>query len=187
MRRFVAVVAVAVGLVVLAPQTALAKSVPASQWAPKFCSAISNFQQQLSKDGDKADAVLSGNVTNLSQAKSTLVGFMNKAVEDADTARSELARAGTPKVVNGSKIAMRFVTAFQTARGLFATAKTDAERLPTKTLAGFEAATRKLTASLSKGSNALSSSSKSVQSLDTSGKVAAALRAEPKCAFLQNA
>jgi hypothetical protein len=187
MRRSLTAVAVVVLFVVLAPGAAAAKTLPAAQWVPKFCAALSTFQQHLSKDGTKADAVLSGNITSLADAKSTLAGFMAKAVKDADTVISALKRAGAPNAANGSKIAARFVTGFQTVRRLYASARTAAQHLPTKTLAGFESSTKKLTSDLSKGVNGLTATIKSIQSLDTSGNVGAALRAEPTCAFLQNA
>jgi hypothetical protein len=187
MRRCFIALGVVIALVVLAAGVASAKTVPPPQWAPKFCNAISTFQDHLSKDGNKADAVLSGDITSLAGAKSTLVAFMGKAVADADTALAALQRAGAPNAPNGSKLTSRFVSAFRTARGVFASGKTTAQGLPTKTLARFEAATEKLSADLTQGGNTLAATTKGVQSLDTSGKIAAALQAEPKCAFLQNA
>jgi hypothetical protein len=186
MRRPLSAVAGVVLFVVLASGSAAAKTVPAAQWAPKFCVALSTFQQHLANDGKHAEAVLSGNITSLTQAKSTLAGFMAKAVKDADTVIAALKRAGTPDTTNGSKIAARFVQGFQAARRLYATARTDAQHLPTKTLVGFEASTKKLTSALTDGGRSLSASVNSVQTLDTSGKLARALQAEPTCAFLQN-
>jgi hypothetical protein len=187
MRRSLAAVAVVVLFVVLAPEGAAAKSVPAAQWAPKFCAALSTFQQRLAKDGSKADAVLSGDITSLAEAKSTLAGFMAKAVKDADTVISALTRAGAPHAANGAKIGARFVTGFETVRRLYASARTAAQQLPTKTLAGFESSTKRLTSDLSKGVKSLTTTINSIQALDTSGNVGAALRAEPRCAFLENA
>lgn len=186
MRRSLTAVAVVVLFVVLAPEAAAAKTVPAAQWAPKFCAALSTFQQHLSKDGTKADAVLSGNITSLGEAKATLAAFMAKAVDDADTVISALTRAGTPKATNGSKIGARFLSGFETVRRLYASARTAAQHLPTKTLAGFESSTKKLTSDLSKGVKSLTATINSIQALDTSGDVGTALRAAPKCAFLEN-
>ena len=59
-----------------------------------------------------------------------------------------LKHAGTPNAPNGSKIAAQVMSGFQNARTLFASAKTQAQHLPTKTLTGFENATKKLTAAL---------------------------------------
>jgi hypothetical protein len=187
MKRSLAIAPLVALFVVTASTNAAANTVPAGQWAPKFCSALSTFQTRLSSDGSKADAVLSGNVTSLTQAKTTLSAFMGKAVNDADTAITALKHAGTPNAPNGSKIAAQFVSAFQKARSLFASAKTQAQHLPTKTLTGFEDATKKLTADLSKGTQGLTATFANTKTLDTSGKIAAALHAEPTCAFLQNA
>ncbi|MFI5053425.1 MAG: hypothetical protein ACHQDE_03610, partial [Acidimicrobiia bacterium] len=65
MRRPLVVVTLVMLVVVLAPSGADARTVPAAQWAPKFCSALSTFQQDLARDGDQVDAVLGGDVTSL--------------------------------------------------------------------------------------------------------------------------
>src|SRR5436853_7159979 len=116
MRRFLSVIGAVVLFVAFAPAAAEAKSVPAAQWAPKFCAALSTFQQHLAKDGKQTEAVLSGNIKSLDAAKSTLARFMTKAVNDAETAISALTRAGAPDATNGSKIAARFVQGFKAAR-----------------------------------------------------------------------
>jgi hypothetical protein len=186
MRRFLSVTAVVVLFVVFAAAGAAAKTVPAAQWAPKFCTALSTFQQHLAKDSKQAEAVLSGNIKSLNAAKSTLAGFMAKAVNDAETAIKALTRAGAPDAANGSKIAARFVQGFQSARRLYVSARTKAQHLSTKTLAAFESSTTLLTAALNKGADSLTQSFTSIESLDTSKTVGAALRTEPTCAFLQN-
>jgi hypothetical protein len=186
MRRFLSVAAAVVLFVVFAPAAADAKSVPAAQWAPKFCAALSTFQQHLAKDSKRAGAVLSGNIKSLNAAKSTLAGFMAKAVNDADAAISALTRAGAPHAANGSKIAARFVQSFQSARRLYVSARTEAQHLPTKTLARFESSTKQLTGALNKGADSLTESFTSIESLDSSKTVGAAQRTEPTCAFLQN-
>ena len=175
------------GAIVLASTapSAGASTVAPSTWAPKFCGTLSTFEQRLSSDGMHADAVLSGNITNLTQAKTTLATFMGRAVNDTDTAITSLKRAGTPRVPNGSKIAGQFMSAFQNARSLFASAKTQAQHLPTRTLSGFENGTKKVSADLNKGAQGLSAKFANIRQLDTNGKISAALHAEPACAFLQ--
>ncbi len=187
MKRCLTTAAVIFTVVVFVSSGASAKSLPAPTWAPKFCAAISTFQAHLDRDGTRADAVLSGDITSLGEAKSALVDFMGKAVRDADTAVSALSRAGAPNTPNGSKVAARFATAFKTLRSLYATASTDAQHLATKTLSGFESGAKKITAALAKGAKGITASFASIQSLDPSGQLGAALRAEPTCAFLKNA
>jgi hypothetical protein len=186
MRRSLMIAAVASLLVLLAP-SAVASTVPAAQWAPKFCAAVSTFEQHLTRDGKKTEAVLSGNITSLGAAKTTLVDFMGKAVADADAAIAALKHAGAPNAANGSKITAAFLTGLHTARNLFASARSNAQRLPTKTLSAFEASTQKITTDLNKGSQAITATFSNVQKLDTSGNVGAAVRAEPRCAFLKSA
>jgi len=187
MRRSLTIAAVATLLVVWVATSAVANTVPAGQWAPRFCAALSSFQAHLTRDGKKADAVLSGNITSLAAAKTTLADFMGKAVKDADTAISAVKAAGAPSAPNGAKITAAFVKGLQNARNVFASAKTNAQHLPTKTLSAFESSTQKITSDLNRGSAGIIASFTNVQSLDTSGKVGAAVQAEPACAFLKNA
>ncbi len=187
MRRLVAIAASVLSLTVFASTSAQASTVPAGQWAPKFCAALSSFEAHLTRDGKKAEAVLSGNITSLAAAKTTIADFMGKAVTDADTALSALKHAGTPNAPNGSKISAAFVKGFQNARSLFASARTNAQHLPTKTLSAFESSTQKITSALNKGSAGITASFTDVQTLDKSGRVGAAVQAEPTCAFLKNA
>jgi hypothetical protein len=187
MRRSFTIAAIVAFSVVFASAGAAANTVPAGQWAPKFCAAISTFQAHLNRDGTKASAVLSGNITSLAGAKATLAGFMGKAVNDADVAISAVKAAGAPSAVNGSKITAAFVKGLQNARSLFVSARTKAQHLPTKTLSAFESSTQKITSDLNQGSKGIATSFNNVKALDTSGKVGAAVRAEPTCAFLQNA
>ena len=187
MRRPLTISALGTLLVVLAATNAVANTTPASQWAPKFCAALSTFEQHLTGDGKKAEAVLSGNITSLAAAKATLTDFMGKAVNDADTAISAVTHAGTPNAPNGSKITATFVKGLHNARDLFASARTNAQHLPTKTLSAFESSTKKITSDLNQGSKGIVASFNNAQALDTSGKVGAAVRAEPTCAFLKNA
>jgi hypothetical protein len=176
--------AISVLLVAGTAINATAATTPAAQWAPKFCTAISNFQTHLTNDGTQADAVLSGNITSLNAAKNALASFMNKATTDADTAITALKKAGAPDAPNGAKIASAFVTAMQNARSLFVSAKNDAQHLPTKNLKSFEAATQKITSKLNRGGNEITNSFSNVQALDTSGQIAAAAAASPACSFL---
>ena len=185
MKRWLAIAILAAIVLASTARSAGASAVAPSTWAPKFCGALSTFEQRLSSDGTQADAVLSGNITNLTQAKTALARFMGRAVNDTDAAISSLKRAGTPNVPNGSKIAGQFMSAFQNARALFASAKTQAEHLPTKTLSGFENGTKKVSAALNKGAQGLSAKFGNIRQLDTSGKLSTALHAEPTCAFLQ--
>jgi hypothetical protein len=185
MRRSLTVAVLACVVVVSAPGIASAKSLPAAQWVPRFCAALSTFQSHLASDGTRADAVLSGDITSLAEAKSALVAFMGRAVRDADAALSALGHAGTPNTVNGAKIAARFVKGFQTVRGLYGSARTAAQHLATKTFGAFESGTKSITSALEKGGRSIESSFASIQLLDKGGTLGAALRAEPTCAFLQ--
>ena len=185
MRRPIIVAATAVLLLASTATSADAKTVPAAAWAPKFCAAISSFQEQLNRDGANATDVLSGDITSLHEAKATLADFMRNAVGDTETAIAALQGAGAPDTPNGAKVAAAFVKALQTARDLFAAAKLKAQRLPTKTLGAFERATQKITADLNRGSKAISTGFADIKSLDTSKELSAALRAEPACASLQ--
>jgi hypothetical protein len=179
---FVGCLAVAMFMGTAAP--ASAATVAPTEWAPKFCSTLESFQQKLQSDGAAADAALSGQVTNLKQAKSQLVSFLNQSAANAKHALQGLQQAGTPNAPNGAKIAAAFSSAFRAAQGLYASAASSARSLSTTNLSKFEATTKKITAALYKGGDAIAASFTDIATLDTDGAIRSAMHATPACAFL---
>ena len=100
----IATVAVALGFVL--GGVAGAKTVSPSTWAPKFCDALSTWQDALQSGSDAIDAEFSGSdPTDLAGAKSKLVRFLGDDVSATNKAIKALQRAGAPSSTNGSKIA----------------------------------------------------------------------------------
>jgi hypothetical protein len=182
--RFAFVGGLAVAMFVGTTAPASAATVAPTEWAPKFCSTIESFGQKLQSDGDAAEAALSGQVTNLKQAKAQLVSFLSKSVANAKHARQALQQAGTPNTLNGAKIAARFSSALHSAQVLFASAASTAGSLSTTSLPKFEATSKKITAALNKGGDAIEASFNDIATLDTDGAIRMAMRATPACAFL---
>jgi hypothetical protein len=184
LRRLVFVGCLAVATFVGTAAPATAATVAPTEWAPKFCSTLESFGQKLQSDGAAAEAALSGQATNLKQAKSQLVSFLNKSVANAKHTRQGLQQAGTPDTPNGVKVADKFSSALRTVQGLYASAASTARSLSTTSLAKFEATAKKITAALTKGGEAIGASFNDIATLDTDGALRDAMRASPACAFL---
>jgi hypothetical protein len=183
-RRLVVATVIAVLVLAVVATPASAKTVTPEEWAPKFCSALSNWQDKLTTDGDAAEAALSGKVSNLKQAKSQLVSFLGKSVTNTKNAVSAIQNAGTPNSENGDKIEAAFVSGLQSAAALFQSAKAKAQTASTKNLASFEKVTTQVTSALNKGGDAIDKSFSKIETLDTNGTLGAAIEADPSCAFL---
>jgi hypothetical protein len=183
-RRVFVVTTVTVALIVGFAGVASAKTVSPGVWAPKFCAALSSWQDKLTTDGTAAQDVLSGQVTNLAAAKAELVSFLAKSVANTDRTVSAMQKAGAPSSPNGTQIAQAFVDALVSASTLFQSAKTKAQQAPTKSLKSFESVISQVTSALNKGGTNIAKSFASISKLDTSGQLAQSLQNEPSCAFL---
>jgi hypothetical protein len=178
-----ATLAVALGFVL--GGVAGAKTVSPSTWAPKFCDALSTWQDALQSSSDAIDSAFSsGSITDLKGARTELVKDLGDDVSATSTAIKSLQKAGAPSSANGSKIAGKFVTGLQSAQTLFKSAQSKAKTLSTTSLSSFQSLGRTITSDLTKGGDALRKSFSGVQTLDTGGKLAAALQDEPSCSFL---
>jgi hypothetical protein len=171
-------------IVAVTASGASAKTVSPDQWAPKFCTALSKWQDTLNQDSSDAQSALSGDTSNLKQAKSELVSFLGKSVTNSNQTVAALKDAGTPKSTNGAKIANEFVSGMQNASKLFQAAKTKVQKASTSSLTKFNAVTSSVSSALNKGGDAIEKSFTDTASLDTKGELADALQNEPSCAFL---
>jgi hypothetical protein len=94
---------------------------PAS-WAKSVCTALSPWRTRLTALTDSTQAQLTS-ATTPAQAKQNLVGLLSGAETASETARRQVADAGTPAVDRGAEIAARFVASLQAARDAYAHAR----------------------------------------------------------------
>ena len=182
-RRVLVTLLLAVGLVGASLGTAHAATVSANKWAPKFCTAIDEYQTTISAQGDAVDTALAG-VTDLTAARDQLASYLGKMVVAAKTATKALQRAGSPSTPNGDKIAAKFVAGLRTSSGLFADAQTKAKKLSTTDAEAFAVDGKQLGQDLSDAGEALSTNFSGIGKLDKGKKLETAIRAAPECAFL---
>jgi hypothetical protein len=163
---------------------ASAKTVSPERWAPKFCAALSTWQEELTDEVTEVQDALSGSESNLKARKSRVASFLAKTVATTDRTVAALKKAGSPRSPNGEKIAGIFVKGLQSASDLFAAAKKTVQSIPTNSAAKFKAAGRSIKAAIERGSSEITDSFGSVAKLDTGNTLVKALEAEPSCSFL---
>jgi hypothetical protein len=111
--------------------------VTASAYVKAICSAIGPFEKDVQ---NRSNALNLASITNVSQGKNALVGFLNAMVADTDNTVTQLKAAGTPDIKSGQQISNSVVTAFSQLKAALARAATQAKKLPTKSPTAFQAA-----------------------------------------------
>ena len=89
-RRIPVVAFVVVGLVAGATTGASAATVSPSTWAPKFCTALEDYQTTISDKSEQMTTALEG-VTDLSEGRARIVSFLGEMVTAAKTAKRVIA------------------------------------------------------------------------------------------------
>ncbi len=182
-RRLCCTGALVVAFIATSVPAAHAATVSPDKWAPKFCNAVVTYQQTISDESDNMDTALS-NTTDLSAARSQIVSFLADMVKAANTAKSEIARAGSPSTTNGSKIEALFVSGLDASAKVFAKAKAKAAKISTSDPSAFAKQGKQVGVDLTNASERLGKGFQSVPKLDKGGKLTAAVKAAPECASL---
>lgn len=190
-RRISLVALVVVGLVAGVATGASAKTVSPSSWAPKFCTALSDWQATITEKGDALSTELDGIDTTgtdqkqiLTDGRDQIAAFLSDMVDATDDATSTIKGAGAPSTPNGAKIAAVFVTGFKAISKEFAKAQAKAEQLPTDSVTAFKTKGKQLGQALSDSGDTLGKGFSSIDKLDKGKKLEAAVKAAPECAFL---
>jgi hypothetical protein len=182
-RRLCCTGALVLGLLVASVPTAHAATVSPSEWAPAFCTALTDWQATIQEKGDAMSTELES-VTDLSEGREQIAGFLGEMVDATDDATSAIKAAGRPSSPNGGKIAALFVKGFTSISKVFARAHDQAEKLPISSPQKFKVAGKKLGQALSDSSDALGAGFASVDELDKGKKLEAAVKAAPECAAI---
>jgi hypothetical protein len=184
-RRLCCTGALALGLLVTSIPAAHAASVSPSKWAPKFCTALDEWQTTISDKGDAMTTELAS-VTDLETGRDQIAAFLGDMVDATDKATKAIKAAGAPKSPNGAKISAVFVNGFKAISKEFAKAQTKAEELPTTSPEAFKVGGEALGKSLSDAGDELGKGFGKVDKLDKGGKLEKAVKAAPACAFLNS-
>jgi hypothetical protein len=182
-RRIVLTGALAVGLVATSFATAEGATVSTDTWAPKFCNAVTQYEQAIQTKSAALESDL-GSSQNLKAVRSKLVTFLGAMEKAANTAKQQIQRAGAPSATNGAKISAKFVSALGKSADVFAKAKGQAAKVSTATPKAFEKQTTQVGTDLEKAGKSLSTEFGNIKSLDTSSKIQTSLQAAPECSSL---
>jgi hypothetical protein len=183
-RRVSVTAVIVMGLVAGAlSSTASAATVPPSEFAPEFCSALAKYQDTLESGSDQLQSSLEG-VTNLKKARAKIVAFLGRMSGAAKQAKSDVQDAGEPSSAGGSEIAAKFVTALDDSSTLFAKAKAQAAKVSTSSAAAFQKQGAKVATDLGKAATRLSATFDDLATLDANGELVGAFQAEPSCSNL---
>ena len=137
--------------------------VSASAYVKSICAAVGPFEKDVQA---RSSALNLSSLSNASQGKTALQGFLTAVVADTDKAISQLKAAGTPDVTNGSKIASTLVQAFSALKGALAQAASRAQSLPTTSPAAFKTAAQALGTAVQTSMSSIGSSLNGLKSAD---------------------
>jgi hypothetical protein len=180
----VACSALAISAVLGASAAALpARSVPPSRWVRSVCTSISDWQSTI-QQGSNLTSSLQG-ATDISQVQAQVVSYLQSTVTASDQLVSNIRKAGTPAVKNGSKIANAFKNGFSQIRDTFATAANTTRNLDTSDPTQFANALTNVGTAIDNGSNAIKSTFSSIDTKYRPRALDRAFNREPACASLR--
>ncbi len=187
MKKFTRAIAIAalaaVPVVGLSAAPAGAKTVSPQKWATSFCTALSDWQDTIKAASSDVSAALA-DTTDLSSGKTTLVDFLNQAIDATDTAMSDVKAAGVPKTTNGAKIQAALIKGFGKAKSIFEKAEADAETLSTTDAASFSTQATEIGQQIQDSSGEIDTAFGKIDTLDKGGKLNKVVKANKTCAFL---
>jgi hypothetical protein len=160
--------------------TTAAGTVSASQWIGQVCATLTNWKNDLQTRSNNFQAQISGS-TDLQQAKSGLVSFLNTAVQSTNDMISKLQAAGAASVKDGPAISQVLIGGFQQIQVSFSQAQTQAQALPTDDPQAFANQAKALGTSLDNAGNTSGKNIQSAVSKYPSDKLDQELNANPAC------
>jgi hypothetical protein len=185
LRRFFITSGLVMALAGTSIGTAHAATVSPASWAPKFCTALQEWQTDISTQGDELTSALEG-VTDLDVGRQQVAAFLGRMVTATNTATRAVQKSGTPSSPNGDKIAAKIVVGLKAASKEFGLAKTKALKLSTSSPTAFQTDGKKLGQDLSNAGNKVTQSFNGIDKLDKGKKLSNAIEAAPECAFLNS-
>lgn len=111
--------------------TETAAAVPVEEYLEGLCTAISDYQDDLTTLNEDLQGQLTGETPTPEDVKDLLVTFLGEAVAATQGLAEEVRALGAPDVDGGEEISVTFVSAFEQVEDLFATSKADVEALST--------------------------------------------------------
>jgi hypothetical protein len=160
--------------------TTAARTVSASQWIGQVCGTLANWKNDLETRSNNFQSQISG-ATDLQQAKSGLVSFLNTAVQSTNDMISRLQAAGAAPGTDGAAISQALVGGFQQIQVSFSQAQTQAQALPTDDPQAFATQAKALGTSLDNAGSTAGKNIESAVSKYPSDKLDQEFNANPAC------
>src|SRR5436305_7148780 len=110
--------------------TTAATQLSSSQWIGQVCGTLSSWKNDLETKSNNFQAQVTQS-TDLQQAKSGLVSFLNSAVQSTNDMISKLEATGAAPTKDGQAISQALVGGVQQIQGSFTQAQASAQALPT--------------------------------------------------------
>ncbi len=160
--------------------TTAASKLSASQWIGQVCGTLTNWKNDLTTKSNNFQSQVSGS-TDLQQAKSGLVSFLNSTVSSTNEMISQLQAAGAAPVKDGSAISQALVGGFQQIQVSFSQAQTQAQALPTDDPQAFSNQAKALGTSLDNAGNTAGKNIESAVNKYPSDRLDQEFNANPAC------
>jgi hypothetical protein len=103
--------------------------VPPTTWAGSVCGALTPWRDEIGAINQRAATAMS-QATTPGQTRTNLVRMLSDAARVSERARAQVAKAGVPEVVDGARIAGRFVAALAAVRDAYGRARDTIAGLP---------------------------------------------------------
>ncbi|TMM14137.1 MAG: hypothetical protein E6G01_13280 [Actinobacteria bacterium] len=132
--------------------TTAATQLSSSQWIGQVCGTLSSWKNDLETKSNNFQAQVTQS-TDLQQAKSGLVSFLNSAVQSTNDMISKLEATGAAPTKDGQAISQALVGGFQQIQVSFTQAQASAQALPTNDPQTFSNQAKALGTSLDNAGN----------------------------------
>ena len=134
-------IAAALTLMVAACGSSGSSSVTPSAYVKSVCTAVGPFEKDVVTRSSALDLTT---ISNATQGKAALQGFLTAVAADTNKALTQLRAAGSPDVKNGKQISDAIVGAFAQLEGTMSKAVKQAGSLPTNSPQAFKGAAQSL-------------------------------------------
>ncbi|HTN78611.1 MAG TPA: hypothetical protein VMK16_02970 [Acidimicrobiales bacterium] len=159
------------------------KGVAVEAWAGEVCGAVGTWLDGINASNSQLNEDVQG-LTDLSQIRDVLVGFLNDSVSLTDDMINGVKDAGAPDVENGEQLSADLVAALSPVKDTFQKAANDAKSLPTSDPTAFSQAATKLGQAITDSQSEFSSSFDALQEKYDDPALNKAFDEVPACAQL---
>jgi hypothetical protein len=130
------------------------------KWVSAFCGSVLTWEHTVKSNSARLEKAVNGlrqgGTTNLTAAKSKLVGFLGGLVRSTNTMIGKIKAVGAPDVKNGSKIQKGALDGFAQVAKAFGDGKKSAQALPTNNAKAFSKAALVLAETIQSSTNRIS-------------------------------